>query len=102
MSNHMFCYTEAHVEALRDLAELESLVPYISKHEGDSEFQNQLFEIVEQLQDLCPYTSHAALIRKIVAQFGDAYFFFNKTGDVCFLTDFVNEIKQAESVLKTV
>lgn len=102
MSYPKFCYTEVEAEALKDLQELEGLVPHIPTHEGDAEFQYQVYELIEQLQDLCPYTSHSSMIRKLVAHFGDAYFFFNKTGDICFLTDFISEIKQAESTLKTV
>lgn len=100
MTKHTFCYTEAEKEALRDLLELEELVSQIPSHVGDVELQTQIFETVEQLQDVCPYTAHSGMIRKLVACFGDAYFFFNKTGDVCFLTDFMTEIKQAESILQ--
>lgn len=99
MTNRMFCYTQAEEEALRDLMELETLVTEIPAHIGEPEFQAQVYDTVEQLQDLCPYTAHAGMIRKIVACFGDAYFFFNQTGDVCFLTDFLSEIKQAEVTL---
>jgi len=101
MTYPKFCYVEAEEEALRDLQELQGLVPHIPTHQGDAEFQSQVYEIIEQLQDLCPYTPHSAMIRKLVAHFGDAYFFFNRTGDICFLTDFMSEIKQAESTLKT-
>jgi hypothetical protein len=99
MTKHTFCYTEPEVEALRDLLELEALVSQIPTHVGDLELQTEIFETVEQLQDLCPHTPHSSMIRKLVACFGDAYFFFNKTGNVCFLTDFMTEIKQAEAVL---
>lgn len=97
MTNHTFCYTNAEVEALRDLIELEALVSEIPGHIGDEELQAHIYETVEQLQDLSLFIPQAGMIRKIVACFGDAYFFFNKTGDVCFLTDFISEIKHAET-----
>jgi hypothetical protein len=88
MPGRIFCYTKAHEEALRDIAELEGLIP---NREGETAFRNQIFENIEQLQDSSPYVPHAASARKIVAQFGDACFFCNKRGDLCFLTDFLTE-----------
>lgn len=100
MPKHTFCYKEPEKEALRDLIELEELVSEIPQHKKDPLLQAEIYELVDQLQDLCPYTAQAQMIRKLIACFGDAYFFFNKTGNVCFLTDFVNEIKRVETVLQ--
>lgn len=97
MDSHKECSANVEEEALRDLQEVEQLVAYIPKHKDDTEFQGHLFELIDQLQDLCPYTTRGGLIRKLVAQFGDAYFYFNQTGDLCFLTDFVKTAHSAES-----
>lgn len=86
-------------EALQDLQELESLIPEIPFHTEDHKFQMKVYETVELLQEVCPYTRAESVIRRLLAQFGEAYFFFNKTGDLCFLTDFVKSAKEAENEL---
>ncbi len=97
MITHSQCYSKIEEEALSDLRELRQLVFHLPNYKGDIEFQQQLFELVDQLQDLCPYSPCANLIRKLVARFGDAYFYYNQTGDLCFLTDFIKEASIAES-----
>ncbi len=96
---HRACVLDPDQEALQDLKELEGLIPQIPAHEKDAEFHAQLYDLVEQIRDVCPYTSQPKLIRGLVAHFGDAYFFFNKTGDVCFLSALLAEIKAAETAI---
>lgn len=93
---HMENHTDSsHLEeeVLQDLTELEGLVQYIPEHKGDATFQSHIYDLVDILQELCPFSKQEVLIRKLVAQFGDAYFFYNQTGDLCLLTDFVNDAR---------
>ncbi len=83
-------------EALEELQELEDLAADLPQHHGDLQYELMIAEIVDQLQDVCPKVKQAAALRKLVAQFGDAYFFYNETGDFCLLTDFLHEAQEAE------
>ncbi|MBX9744529.1 MAG: hypothetical protein K2X08_04890 [Chlamydiales bacterium] len=61
----------------------------------DHRFQMKVYETVELLQDACPFLQTDSVIRRLLAQFGEAYLFFNQTGELCFLTDFVKPTKGA-------
>lgn len=61
----------------------------------DHRFQMKVYETVELLQDACPFLQTDSIIRPLLAQFGEAYLFFNQTGELCFLTDFVKPTKGA-------
>jgi hypothetical protein len=95
------CNASPKKEILEDLKELKALVENLPDHLGDGEFKTQIFEIVDQIQDIVPYTSHAPALRKLVAHFGDAYYFFNKTGDSCFLADFLSSAKSLETLISS-
>ena len=69
------------------------LEPQIRLHSDDHRFQMKVYETVELLQEVCPFSQAESTIRRLVAQYGEAYFFFNKTGNLCFLTDFVKPAK---------
>ena len=101
MTHHAACNASPEKGALEDLRELKSLVANLPDHAGDVEFQTQVFELVDQLQDLCLHTHYGSALRKLVAHFGDAYFFFNKTGDPCLLTDFLHDAKRAETLISS-
>ena len=73
------------------LEELESLVPQVSDHSEELDYQLMMAEIVDHIQDTCPVLRQSAALRKLVAPFGDAYFFYNQAGDFCLLTDFLEE-----------
>jgi hypothetical protein len=60
-------------------------------------FQMKVYETLEMLQDSCPYAQTESTIRRVLAQFGEAYLFFNPAGDLCFVTDFVTSVKEAKS-----
>jgi hypothetical protein len=96
MSKHTFCLSSLEEEILRDMEEVEALVAQLPKHLEDESFKAEIFEAIEELRDLGPYSGHSAMIRKLVACFGDAYFFFNQTGNLCLLTDFLSQIRFAE------
>lgn len=55
----------------------------------DHRFQMKVFEAIELLQDACPVSQTESTIRRSLAQYGEAYLFFNQTGELCFFTDFV-------------
>ncbi|MBS0625828.1 MAG: hypothetical protein JSS32_07250 [Verrucomicrobia bacterium] len=90
------CPIDPEEEALLDLQELEALAAEIPFHTEDHQFQMKVYETVELLQEVSPFSQAESTIRRLIAQFGEAYFFFNKTGDLCFLTDFVSSAKNAE------
>ncbi len=73
-------------EALEDLQELEFLAAQIPEHQREIGFELMMAELVDHIQDASPKIRQEAALRKIVAQFGDAYFFYNQTGDFCLLT----------------
>lgn len=55
----------------------------------DHRFQMKVIETIELLQDACPVSQAESAFRRSLAQFGEAYIFFNQTGELCFFTDFV-------------
>ncbi len=57
--------------------------------ENDLHFHLMMAELVDQLQDATPLQRQSASLRKSVACFGDAYFFYNPKGEFCLLTDFL-------------
>jgi hypothetical protein len=61
------------------------------------EFELMLAEIIDQIQDVCPNLRQVASLRKSVAQYGDAYFFYNQSGEFCLLTDFLQDPKEIEA-----
>jgi hypothetical protein len=65
----------------------------VSAHENDLHFHLMMAELVDQLQDATPIERQTASLRKMVSRFGDAYFFYNQTGEFCLLTDFLQEVK---------
>lgn len=73
------------------LQDSEQIASYTHQSPEEGLFQSPLFELVDQLEDLSPYLRESTLVRKLIAPFGDAYFYFNQMGDLCFLTDFVKE-----------
>lgn len=58
----------------------------------DHRFQMRVYETIELIQDSCPFLQTESTIRRVLAQYGEAYLFFNQTGELCFLTDFVKPI----------
>lgn len=58
-------------------------------HKGGA--QSTLFELVIELQ--YSRSRNLAAIRKAVAPYGDAYFYFNSSGDLCLVTDFIKIAK---------
>ncbi len=60
----------------------------------DHRFQMKVYEAVELIQDACPFLQTESTIRRVLAQYGEAYLFFNQTGELCFLTDFVKPVKK--------
>ena len=63
----------------------------LSKTE-DHRFQMKVYEALEILQESCPYAQMESATRRLLAQFGEAYLFFNPAGDLCFVTDFVTSV----------
>jgi hypothetical protein len=62
-----------------------------SAHENDLHFQLMMAELVDQLEEATPFQRQSASLRKMVARFGDAYFFYNPQGDFCLMTDFLRK-----------
>jgi hypothetical protein len=60
----------------------------------DHRFQMKVYETIELIQDSCPFLQTESTIRRLLAQYGEAYLFFNHTGELCFLTDFVKPVKE--------
>jgi len=56
--------------------------------------QMQVIETVELLQEAFPSLKTESLTRRFLAQYGEAYLFFNHTGELCFLTDFTKSPSQ--------
>ena len=63
----------------------------------DHRFQMRVYETIELLQDACPVTQAESTIRRSLAQYGEAYLFFNQTGELCFFTDFVKPVQGEKS-----
>ena len=60
----------------------------------DHRFQMKVYETIELIQDACPFLQAESTIRRVLAQYGEAYLFFNHTGELCFLTDFVKPVEK--------
>ena len=58
---------------------------------NDLHFHLMMAELVDQLQEATPLQRQSATLRKVVARFGDAYFFYNPKGEFCLLTDFLRK-----------
>ncbi len=69
--------------------EAEVLVPMFSGQSETLGFQLMMAELIDQLQDAPKDARQCSKLRGIVAEFGDAYFFYNQTGDLCLLTGFL-------------
>jgi len=69
--------------------EESNLVGATSIQESDLHFHLMMTELVDQLQDAPMIQRNKASLHKMVACNGDAYFFYNETGDFCLLTDFL-------------
>lgn len=80
--------TTSSEEDFLEFREVETSVLEVSCYTEDHRFQMKVYETVELLQEICPYTQAESTMRRLIAQYGEAYFFFNKTGGLCFLTDF--------------
>ncbi len=65
----------------------------------DLRYQMKVFNLVEKFQDAVPYLKSGSRMRRLLAEYGEAYFFFNKTGELCFLTDFVPTHDEQEIML---
>jgi hypothetical protein len=83
-------------EVLEDLQELEFLAAQIPQDEEEIGYELMMAELVDRIRDVCPKVRQASALRKLVAQFGDAYFFYNQTGDFCLMTDFLLESNEVE------
>ena len=77
--------------------ELELIATPNTQHQEG--FELMLAEIIDQIQDVCPNVRQVASLRKSVAQYGDAYFFYNQSGEFCLLTDFLQDPKEIESLV---
>ena len=75
--------------------EVSSAATYLQT--DDHRFQMKVFEAIELLQDACPVSQTESTIRRSLAPFGEAYLFFNQTGELCFYTDFVKSIKSEKT-----
>lgn len=60
----------------------------------DHRFQMKVYETIELIQDACPFLQLESTTRRFLAQFSEAYLFFNPTGELCFLTDFVKPAQE--------
>ena len=63
----------------------------LSKTE-DHRFQMKVYEALEVIQESCPQVQMESATRRLLAQFGEAYLFFNPAGELCFVTDFVTSV----------
>ncbi len=59
----------------------------ISSKESDLYSELMTAELMEQLLEASPIERQTAGLRRIVAQYGGAYFFHNQKGDFCLLTE---------------
>lgn len=75
-------------EVLEGARELEALVSIIPESSEELNFQLMMVEIVDQIQSASSIKRQSAALRKLVARFGDAYFFYNPAGEFCLLADF--------------
>jgi hypothetical protein len=57
--------------------------------ENDLHFHLMMAELVDQLQEATLLQRQSAVLKKTVARFGGAYFFYNPKGEFCLLTDFL-------------
>lgn len=57
--------------------------------ENDLHFQLMMAELVDQLQEPGLAKRQSSIMHKMVARYGDAYFFYNSKGEFCLLTGFL-------------
>jgi hypothetical protein len=98
MENNNKMTSSLEQELIEELKELELLLSPTPKPQEEVGFELMMAELIDQIQDVCPNLRRVSSLRKSIAQYGDAYFFYDQKGDFCFLTDFLQDPREIESV----